>query len=358
MFYFFLFTLSFILSISAMPLLKRLAFKYNLMIDLPNKRKMHVKATPRNGGIGIALALFSAILLGSAMRLGVSGEDVFHIIGIILGGVLILLIGIFDDMRGMKAYPKLVGQTFAAIILILAGIKIDAISIPFWHVVHLPLPIGIFLTIFWVLAVINALNLIDGIDALAAGVALIASTILFILALSQGKILMAIITISLIGSCLGFLKYNYPPASLFMGDCGSMLLGFTLAASSIQCSYKNAAAASLLIPITILGLPLLDTTLAIVRRLWKKQSPFHADKEHVHHQLLSLGLNNKRALLILYGLSGFLGIVAIIATLVSEDISAIVITVAGAILIIILLLLSKFNNKRNGMSKTKKIVPV
>ena len=258
-------------------------------------------------------------------------------------------------MRGMNAREKFSGQTLAAIILILVGIRIDTINIPFWRAVHLPLPVGIFLTLFWVLAVTNALNFIDGIDGLAGGVASIASAILFILALIHGQVLMAIITISLIGSCLGFLRYNYPPANIFMGDCGSMFLGFTLAAVSIQSSYNSTTAASVLIPITILGLPLMDTALAILRRLWRRQSPFRADKEHVHHQLLNLGLNTKHAGLILYALCGFLGVVALIATAVSDDISAIVITVAGAVLIIASLLVFQINKKRNGLVKKSEV---
>jgi len=358
MFYLILLAVSLSISVSSMPLLRRLALKYNIMIDIPNERKIHVKAIPRNGGIGIALASFTAILLGYAIREGISGEEFLPLTGIILGGVFILVLGILDDMRGMNAYEKFTGQTFAAIILFLAGMRIETISIPFWHVVHLPLSVSIFITIFWVLAVTNALNFIDGMDGLAAGVALIASTILFILSLLHGEIYMAIITISLIGGCLGFLRYNYPPASIFMGDCGSMFLGFILAAASIQCSYKSSTAASILIPVTILGVPLMDTALAIARRLWRKQSPFSADKEHVHHQLLDLGLNTKHAGLILYGFCGFLGVVALTATLVNDEISAIIITVAGIILIIASLFISQINKKRDVIVKKKEVAPI
>ena len=356
MFFYFilLFIVSFGASTLALPLLKRLAFKYNIMLDMPHERNIHAKATPRNGGIGIALASLIAILLGFVIRLGISSEEFLHLIGILLGGVLIVLLGIRDDMRGMNASEKFTGQTFAAIILILTGTRIETINIPFWHTVHLPLPVGIFVTVFWVLAVINALNFIDGIDGLAAGVASIASIILFILALVHGKVLMAIITISLIGSCLGFLRYNYPPASIFMGDCGSMFLGFTLSVASIQYLNKSPTTTFILIPITILGVPLMDTTFAVVRRLWRRQNPFRADKEHIHHQLLNLGLNAKRAGLILYGFCGFLGVVALIATAVNDEISEIVIVVAGVALIIIAsLFVYQINKKRNGIVKNK-----
>jgi len=351
-----MFAVSFGISTSAMPLLKRFAFKYNIMIDIPNERNIHSKAISRNGGIGIALASFIAILLGFAVRPSASGEDFLHLTGIILGGVFIVLLGIRDDIRGMDARQKFTGQTFAAIILILFGVRFDAIDIPFWHVVHLPPPVSILLTIFWVLAVTNALNLIDGMDGLASGIASIASVVLFILALIYGKVSMAIITISLIGSSLGFLRYNYPPAKIFMGDCGSMFLGFTLAAVSINGSHGNSNAVSILIPITILSVPLLDTTLAIVRRLWRRQSPFCADKEHIHHQLLDLGLSVKNAALILDLFCSFCGVAALIATAVNDAISAIFIAFAGAILITPSILLSKwFNNKYSGYVKRKKL---
>ena len=348
MFYIILFTASLGISISVTPLLKRLAVKYNVMVDTPSERKIHAKIVPRNGGIGIALATFITIIPGLAMRQNIHGNELLHVIGMIWGGVFIVLLGIRDDIRGMRVRHKFSGQIVAAIILVIFGVRIKAISIPFWHAIHFPLPISIFITIFWVLAVTNALNLIDGIDGLAGGVASIASVILFILSLVHGKVLMAIITVSLIGSCLGFLRYNYPPASIFMGDCGSMFLGFTLAAVSVQCSYESATAASILIPITILGVPLTDTTLAIIRRLRKHLSPFEADREHIHHQLLDLRLSQRFSSLILYGLCVFSGLVALIAAAVNDDTAVVIITVAGVILIMVSVLIPQYAKKRNG----------
>lgn len=351
MLYIVLFIVSLGISVSAMPFLKRLALKYGAMIAVPNERNIHVKAVPRNGGIGIALASFIAVVAGLAMRRIVYSEELLQVTGIILGGVFILLLGIRDDMRNINAYKKISGQIFAAIILILFGVRIWAINIPFWHVVHLPLTVSIFVTVLWMLTVTNALNLIDGIDGLAGGVASIASLVLFIIALINGRVLMAVVSASLIGSCLGFLKYNYPPASIFMGDCGSMFLGFTLAAVSIQCSCKSATAASILIPVTILGVPLADTTLAVIRRLRRHVSPFRADREHIHHQLLDLGLSQKISSLILYGFCGFLGLVALIATIVGDDTAVIIITVAGLILVIVSISIPQYAKKRNGVLK-------
>ena len=347
MFHIILFCVSLGVAALAIPALRRFAYRYNIMIDVPNERKIHKKPIPCIGGLGIALAVLIAIVIGVAAKQDILGDKLLHTTGIILGGLFIVLLGVLDDIEGLNTNWKFSGQIIAASILILFGIRIRTIHILFWHVTNLPLSASVIMTVFWVLAVTNALNLVDGIDGLAGGITLIASVILCCLAIINGQVLAVIITISLVGACSGFLLYNFPPASVFMGDCGSMFLGFMIASVSIQFHYK-ASVASILIPITILAVPLADTFLAIVRRIWSGRSPFHADKEHIHHRLLEIGLSQRHSLIVLYGLCILLGTAALTATVVSEGTAAIIIITAGMILVSVFVLISQYANKRNN----------
>ena len=340
--YFVLFLVSLGVAITTTPLLRQLALKYHIMIDFPNeRRRIHAKATPRNGGIGIAFATLCAIGVGVVL-LPISDGQQFQLAGVLSGGLLIIFLGVVDDTKGMKAGAKFLGQGLAAALLVLFDIRIDTLTIFSMDPIQLPFPISASLTVFWVLATINALNLIDGMDGLAGGVALIAAISLFALAMMHNKALMAMMTIALVGSTAGFLRYNYPPASIFMGDCGAMFLGFMLAAVSIQCSQGGSDPPQLLIPITILGIPLMDTTFAIVRRLGRRQHPFKADKEHLHHKLLGLGLNTRHAVLIIHSYCALLGAVALVATAMP----LIFLTISGPILIAMPLLVSISNVKQ------------
>lgn len=351
MLYIFLFIVSFGVSTLVIPVLRRSAFRYNMMIDFPNERKLHLTPTPCNGGLAIALAFLAAIAVAVAMRRDIQqGNELRHLMGIVLGGVFIVSLGTLDDIRGLNAYEKLLGQIIAAFILVLFGTRIRSIDVLLWHVVDLPLGVSVFITVFWVLVAINAFNLIDGMDGLAGGIALIASTALCLYAVFNGKTLAVIITISLMGSCLGFLRHNYPPAKVFMGDCGSMFLGFVLASISIQSLYRSSAT-SLLIPTTILAIPLADTFLAIVRRFSNRKSPFHADRGHIHHRLLDLGLSPKLSILLLYGLCVILGIIALVASIANEKTAFISIAVTGGILVSILALISHYANKMANKKK-------
>ena len=354
MFYIVLFCVSLGVAALTIPALRRFAYSHNIMMDAPNERKVHKKPIPRIGGIGIALAVLIAIIVGVAAEQDILGGKLLHTTGIILGGLFIVLLGVLDDIEGLNARWKFSGQIIAASILIVFGIRIRTIHILFWNVTNLPLSVSIFITVFWVLTVTNALNLVDGIDGLAGGIALIASGILCCLAIINGQVSAAIVTISLVGACSGFLRYNYPPASVFMGDCGSMFLGFMLAAASIQFRYKTSVA-SILIPITVLAVPLADTFLAIVRRIWNGRSPFHADKEHIHHRLLEIGLSQRHSLIVLYGLCIFLGTAALTATVVGEGTAAIIITTAGITLVSVFVLISQYANKRNDRQEKERL---
>ena len=348
MFYIILFIISFGVCLILVPILKRVAIKYNIMIDVPDERKVHNGKVPRNGGIGIAIGTLIALIYGFLTRQ--TNYSINHLLGLVFGGLVALSIGIYDDLKCISAKKKLLGETITALILVISGIRIEAINIPFWHVVYLSLPVSILITILWVIAIMNAMNLIDGLDGLAAGIALIASTVIFSITMINGDGLAAVVTIALIGGCLGFLRYNYSPASVFMGDSGSMFLGFILSAVSIQASYKSTTATSVLIPIMILGIPLLDTISAFVRRVAKHTSPFKADKDHIHHRLMNTGLSTKGCVVVLYTLCGILGAIALLASFMNNDIAAVILMITGMLMVIGLVLFYRYtgNLPRDG----------
>ena len=305
------------------PFLRKIAIENNL-VDEPDERKIHREVIPRVGGIAIAISFFTAIVLAySLFHLDLTAS-ISSLTGICIGGVLILLIGVLDDIKGLNAPKKFAGQILAALALVPFGFLIKTLEIPFIGTVHLGFFFGIALTIVWMVAITNAFNLIDGMDGLSSGVTIIASIILVILSILSGKLLMTIVLIAVLGSTLGFLWHNWHPAKIFMGDCGAMFLGFLLAAVSIEISYKSPTAVgsnATFIPILALGLPIIDTISAVSRRLRYRKPVFSADREHIHHKLLDAGFTVRQAALILYGVCVLLGVTALVTTLVRNSIA-------------------------------------
>lgn len=270
----------------------------------PGERKVHTQPIPQVGGWAIYLTFLLVVLL----TLKLKGQ----LLGILLGGSLILILGTIDDLFNLPAKVKLVGQILAALILLFFGVKISFVTNPLGGMIYLG-GWGGLVTVLWVVGITNALNLIDGLDGLAAGISIIAAATFFCLSY-LGKPAETILVLSLIlmGSSLGFLRYNFSPARVFMGDSGSMFLGFTLSAIAVMGAFKSAATLALLAPILVLGVPILDTAFAIVRRLKSGQPAFQADKEHIHHKLLQLGLSQRQTVLLIYLVSIFLGAIALI----------------------------------------------
>lgn len=299
------FTVALMVVLCLTPLVRRFAIHANI-IDKPNKRKIHHTPIPRLGGLGIYLAFAAAVCCFVPLT--------HEVQGMMLGGTLIMILGIIDDWRELPAKVKLCGQILCASVLLFYGIDINFVTNPFGDgMIHLG-QWGKLLTIFWVVGVTNTLNLIDGLDGLAAGVSAIASITLLVVALSHGQLVIVLLTAALAGSTLGFLKYNFNPARIFMGDTGSMFLGYMLAVIAVDGTLKSATTIALLVPLLALGLPIMDTTFAILRRLVHGNSIFQADKGHLHHRLLAAGLSQKQAVLILYLISAGLGISAIALT--------------------------------------------
>lgn len=309
--YIVLFLIPLILSFLFTPIAKKIAYKLNA-IDVPkDERRVHKKPIPRLGG----LAIFVSFLIVSLMKFGLDK----HVVGILLGDLIIVIMGMFDDIKELSPKKKLVFQILASIVLLLYGIRVDHITIPFlpgtgtYFIGWLGIPI----TIVWVVGITNAVNLIDGLDGLACGVCSIAALSLFGVSIISGRYTAAMLSLILSGSCLGFLYYNFNPASIFMGDTGSQFLGFTLAAISLQGAIKSATAVAVAVPILALGLPIYDTLFAMLRRKLNNRPIMEADKGHLHHRLLGLGYSQKQVAIIMYIVSAIFGLTSIIAMYVS-----------------------------------------
>lgn len=299
------------------PFVIILAAKTGAM-DAPDPRKVHKRPVPRIGGIGIYAAFMVSILSMMAM-VDLESEVVFELAGLLVSGTLIVLVGIIDDYKNLPAKVKLLGQIIAASVLVFAfDVRIDFVTDPFGDYLYLEY-LAIPATLFWIVGLTNTVNLIDGLDGLAAGVSMIASITIFLVALQQDIILVAVLTAALAGAALGFLYYNFNPAQIFMGDSGSMFLGFMLAGISVIGAVKCAATIALIVPILALGLPILDTTFAIIRRYRGGVPIFKPDKGHLHHRLLGLGFSQRQAVLLMYVISAMLGLSAVILTEVSPQ---------------------------------------
>lgn len=298
------FTVALATSYFLTPHVKRFAIRAGAL-DTPDARKVHTEPIPRMGG----LAIYAGFLLAVLASVHINRE----LFGIVLGGTVVLAVGIIDDLKPLPARTKLLGQIVAACVPILFGIRIEWLTNPFGGMIFLDYW-AIPLTVLWIVGLTNTVNLIDGLDGLAAGVSTIASVTIMLVAAQQNFWTVAILTAALAGSALGFLQHNFNPAKIFMGDTGSMFLGYTLAAVSALGTVKSAATIALVVPIVALGLPIMDTAFAIIRRFNSGKPIFKPDKGHLHHRLLAMGLSQKQVVLLMYVISACLGVSAILLT--------------------------------------------
>ncbi len=285
----------------SVPAAIKLAHKIGA-IDKPDQRKVHARSMPRLGG----LSIFLAFIVTMALFLDVSGPYA----GIIYGAVIIFAAGLLDDIYSLSPWFKLGSQILAATVAIYFGVLVNFVTNPFDGQLNLGF-LAIPLTLLWIVGISNAVNLIDGLDGLAAGVSAIAATTLGIVALIQGETVAAMAAFILVAALLGFLPYNFYPARTFMGDCGSNFLGFTLACLAIMALAKGAAVVSLFVPIVILGIPIFDTFFAIIRRIQNKTPIFKPDRGHLHHRLMALGNSHRKSVIIIYGISAFFALIAV-----------------------------------------------
>lgn len=286
------------------PPVKRLARLIGA-VDVPkDNRRMHDHPIPRMGGLAIFLGFMLAVLLFAEIDRPLRG--------ILLGSCIITAVGIVDDARNLGAGVKLIFQIISALVAVWHGVVIQGIANPFSHGGYLSFGVlAVPITVIWIVAVTNSVNLIDGLDGLADGVSTIGALTMLIIALMTGNMEMAAICAALVGACLGFIPFNRNPAQIFMGDTGSTFLGYILATVSVIGLFKLYAVISFVVPFIILGFPIFDTVSAFTRRILKGQSPMKADRSHTHHKLIDMGMNQKQAVATLYMVSGVLGLCAV-----------------------------------------------
>ena len=298
-----------LVSLISTPVVRSLAFRIGA-VDVPRDgRRMHDHPIPRMGG----LAIFFGFILSVLLFLPLSEQ----LRSMLMGAVIIVILGIFDDIYALSARLKFCVQIIAALVAVLGGNRIFGLSNinifssdPYWELGWLSIPISV----LWIVGITNAVNLIDGLDGLACGVSTISSMTLLVIALNVAEPDVAVLTAALAGACIGFLPYNLNPARIFMGDTGSTFLGFVLAVVSIQGLFKFYTIISFAAPFLMLGLPIFDTCFAILRRVSKGQSPMAPDRGHIHHRLIDMGFSQKQAVAMLYVISAILGLSAVVLT--------------------------------------------
>ena len=325
---------SFLITLLTTPLMIYIGKKFGL-VDMPGERKIHKVPIPRVGGVAIFLGFFIGCLV-----LGRFGEQM---LALMIASVIIMLLGFWDDAKNITPIVKLVGQCIAALLVVKSGLVVNFLTNPItggeitlgW----LAVPV----TVLWLVGMSNAVNLIDGMDGEAAGVCAISSGMIAVICVLQGPQSVAAVAGLLSAACIAFLVFNFNPAKIFMGDCGSLFIGFALATISIMGFSKSATFISVIIPIIILGTPILDTFFAILRRLFSHKPVFAADKGHLHHRLLQKGYSQRKAVLIIYAVTFLLGIAAILMSLLT--------TAQALVILIIVTALASFGAGRLGVLK-------
>lgn len=338
---------TFFSSVIIMPIIKKVAIHINA-IDIPNERKVHTKPIPRLGGLGIYLSFILGYILFA--------EPSFQMISILISGFIIILTGLIDDVNPVKARYKLIMQIIAACIVVFYGnIVLNHIS-AFGMNLNFVEPLNYIVTILFIVSITNAINLIDGIDGLAAGVSSIyfatIAIIAFILAKTSG--LDVILALIMLGSTLGFLVYNFNSASIFMGDSGSLFLGFIISVIALL-GFKATTLTSLIVPLVLLAIPIFDTILAILRRTIKHQSIGKPDKEHFHHQLLKMKFSTKKTVLIIYLINILFALVSIFYVLGDNELAIFIYVMLMIVLLFVVLKTDiLYNHKKKVIKNDKK----
>jgi len=311
-YYVFSFFTAFAAVYTFVPYIRKLAIRLGF-VDQPNARKIHAEPIPLLGGL--------PLYVGFVVPAGLLGKAGSTFWGIAVGGLIIFLVGVFDDYyktrgKDFRAWPKFLMQILAAVVLVAFGVNIAGVNLPFHHgYFAFPLWLSTLTTILWVVAITNMMNLLDGVDGLAAGISAISAMTLFFVALLKGQLPMAILAVILMGSALGFLRHNFHPARIFMGDAGATFLGYVLAAIAVQGAFKSATLVSLVVPVLALGVPILDTVWVIVRRLRENRPIYVADKEHTFHLLMKSGLSQVQTVAFLYLLGLCFSLASIVVVL-------------------------------------------
>src|SRR5579862_7792515 len=321
--------LSIILALILTPIVRDGLGKFGFLDHPDGVRKKHATAVPRVGGIAIVLAYLCTFAIAFALPFSytyVLHRALPHILQLVLPACAVFATGVLDDRLRLSAWTKLIGIAGAAVMAYAAGIRVDI------HILH-SLPawpgLGFALTVIWLVGCTNAFNLIDGMDGLAAGVGLVATVTMLIAALTQGNLPLALATMPLAGCLLGFLRYNFNGASVFLGDSGSLLIGFLLGCYGALWSEKSVTLVALTVPLLAVSIPLIDVVLSILRRYLRNRPIFQADRGHIHHRLLDLGLSPKKAVLTIYGVCAVVAVLSLLASALHNQFSGLIVIVFG-----------------------------
>jgi len=343
MLYYILFFLALGLGLVLTPLVEKLAYRFHFL-DIPDGRKRHRVPMPLLGGLSVYTSFFITLSICYAIKPEALGVYQPLFFGLFLGGTLIFLAGLLDDAYGMNAPQKFVVQILAALVLIYFQHPVNVLQsiVPELPDTLLYRTMGVFVFVFWVVMLTNAINLIDGLDGLATGISFLSAYFLMLTAIGMGRDGLLPFLLPLLGATLGFLRYNFHPARIFLGDAGSMLLGYLVAVISFQGFAKRITLFTLFIPILLLGIPILDTLLSFSRRLLAGRSPFSADRDHIHHKMIRLGLTQVQAVSLLYMVCTALGILSLSLIRFSSEIVLAIAVPLGALLFASLWVLGYF----------------
>ncbi len=325
-----------VLSAIATPLVRFLAFKIGA-VDNPNARRINKVPMPTAGGLAVFIAFAVSVLFflpGIIKHLNVNGVYIHYVLPLVLAGGIIIVTGLIDDIKELKPLPKLSGILIAATIIWLwTDFRFDDFKIPFGGpLIHFPSWVSFFLTVLWIVAITNAVNLIDGLDGLVSGVSIISLTTMGIVSyffLHDSNIFLPLTIFILVVSIAGFLPYNYHPAIIYLGDTGALFIGFMIGVLSLQ-GLKNSTAVAVVTPMIILGVPITDTVVAIIRRSLSGKKIYEADRMHLHHRLLSMGLTHRGTVLVIYAISFIFSLTSLLLNVSSR---------LGGVLLMVFLLL-------------------
>lgn len=328
--YFALFVIATFASLVITPLIRRLCQRFKLL-DVPaDQRRVHSKAIPRLGGVGVFIAVLLALstlpfvdnLLTASLR-----NHVSDLLIILIPATLVLGLGVYDDLRGANATAKFIALGLIATLFYAMGGRIEILAVPFVGTLHLPPVVSFIVTLVWMVGIANAFNLIDGVDGLASGAALFSSLVILVVSLSGENPLNIVVSLVLCGALAGFLRYNFNPASIFLGDSGALFVGFVLAALSVLGTQKASTAVAVITPILAFGLPVVDTGVTLARRMIGGRPLFQGDAEHIHHMLLARGWSQRHVVIVLYAVCAAFGLVATIFTKTSSPLTGLVLFV-------------------------------
>ena len=312
------------------PLTVGLAKRIGAM-DYPTERKVHLRPIPRLGGLAVAVSVIATLSFGYGINEYIRRD--FHlVVGLLVGSGMILALGVYDDVRNASPLFKLSVQIAASLAVVASGTTIELASNPFSTEVRDYFDLGLLsipLTVLWIVGLTNAMNLIDGLDGLASGIAMFASMALFLISLESGIGIVTYFYVAIAGATLAFLKFSRHPASVFLGDTGSTFLGFSLAVLAVIGMAKSYSLTVLFVPVIVFGVPIFDAIVTLIRRYLDHSRLMSADRQHIHHRLMGSGLSQRQAVLVLYGITIVLGIIGFTFTVLLDEYAAVIVVIIG-----------------------------